>query len=949
MPRTPQTHTARTFDAAATLDSIKRMAFEAGVPPTEFIKSLQANLQRTADPLRALNNVQRFLSAGFSETTLRDFHRHPVLQHVALEIFSQSQYLADILIRNPELFNWITSTSALGRVSAKSTYLDEARRSIEPFERFDKKINALKRFHRRELLRIGAREILKEVVVSTTADELSRLADAVVQVVLELVTQQVLGNNAQTVRSMLAVIGLGKLGGGELNFSSDIDLQFVYDADGDFEAPELRVKTLHELYSRIAETTVRKLTELTDEGRFYRVDLRLRPEGTIGPIALSRAAAMNYYETRGEQWERQMLIKARVIAGDIETGERFLNEIKPFIFPRTQLSSPLEEIAAIKRKIEANTDAETNIKLGSGGIRDIEFIIQALQMLNAGKNEILRDRNTLTALEHLSVAKLLSAREANTLRSAYTFHRTLEHRLQLLFGKQTHSLPESPAEVEFLAKRLGFRNTAAFRRTLERHRATVRKIFASVFVLKSTPAAAASGLSLQAFRKFVFLDGRKASERINKVFESLPEWRESKLQTKLLAALAQYKAPDLALQNLALLAGNKHLRRSLLQALSSDGARDLVMLVCSRSPYLAHLLAASPLLFETLLSNPAEVLDEGLGWDLMKSDLANYRSFNEFKISLRWLKGSIDIAKAANDYSNLADNLVMQRLHSLSADAAVPFAVFAVGKYGGKEITVGSDLDLLFIYRKADESSALKAESVARDFANAFLENGKTVYDIDMRLRPEGKNAPLAVEIEYYRDYLHSRASLWERQSLVKFRPIGGDEALQGAVMLLVQEYAYSAPLPRRWVDDVASMRTTIERERTKGMQSSNDLKVGRGGLVDIEFLLQMLQLKYGAERQELRTTSSFELLDTLRSSKILKRHEVDRLSDNLKFLRSLETLVRLNATQSGFILPNQNDQRVALAAGMGQKSVRSLLARIKKIQQANRALLQQVYKICKQ
>ncbi|HEY5615837.1 MAG TPA: DUF294 nucleotidyltransferase-like domain-containing protein, partial [Bacteroidota bacterium] len=319
---------------------------------------------------------------------------------------------------------------------------------------------------------------------------------------------------------------------------------------------------------------------------------------------------------------------------------------------------------------------------------------------------------------------------------------------------------------------------------------------------------------------------------------------------------------------------------------------------------------------------------------------------NEFKIGQRWLMGETTIVQAVGEYSRLADEIVVQRVHELAHD--LPIAVFALGKYGGREITAGSDLDVLFLYRKTDESSPRKAEELAQRFSASLIESGIPVYDVDMRLRPEGKSAPLAVEISYYRDYLQRRASLWERQSLVKFRAIAGDEKLVQEVESVIHNAAYAAPLPRGWVDEVAKMRALIEQQRSKGMRATDDLKVGRGGLVDIEFLLHMLQLKFGANRKELRTNNSFELLNVLGSAKLLQKREVTQMLCNLTFLRSLETLVRFNTEQSRFVLPKDAAHLAALAAGMGEKSVRAFLQRIKNIQKANRTFLNHVYTLCK-
>ncbi|MBI4418950.1 MAG: hypothetical protein HY563_09235, partial [Ignavibacteriales bacterium] len=333
------------------LASFETLVINAGIPPGRFFKTLRRDLGGTADPLRAANNFHRFLSAGFSSSILRDFQQHAVLQRTALDVFAQSQYLADILVRDPELFRWLTTTPALKSEKTREAFLNEALAAISLFSRPDRKLDAVKRFHRREILRIGARDILKEADVVTVTRELSGLAASIVEAVLEIGWRDLCARTGAAFGNALAVIGLGKLGGEELNFSSDIDLLFVYEEDGEFEAPQERIRTFHEFYNRLAEFVVRKLTEVAGEGSLYRVDMRLRPEGRSGPLAISQAASLHYYETRGETWERQMLVKARPIAGNRRTAAQWLDAIRPFVYPRTFLRSPLEELGDMKTRI----------------------------------------------------------------------------------------------------------------------------------------------------------------------------------------------------------------------------------------------------------------------------------------------------------------------------------------------------------------------------------------------------------------------------------------------------------------------------------------------------------------------------------------------------------------------------------------------------------------------
>jgi glutamate-ammonia-ligase adenylyltransferase len=929
------------------LKSIEQMVVDAGIAPKAYLRLLRADVVQSPDPQRSLNNFHRFLSSGFAASLLRDFHQHRPLQQLALQLFSQSQYLADILVRDPELFRWLTTTDELHRTKDSGDYWQEVEKSISLFSRTEKKLDALKRLQRRELLRIGAREILQEADVAVTSAELAALAEAIVEAVVELAVKHLLEGYAGSFVNTFAVIGLGKLGGKELNFSSDIDLMFVYGDDGEIELPRVRVRTLHEFYTRVAELAVQFLTQHTAEGHLYRVDLRLRPEGGAGPLVLSRAGYRTYYETRGELWERQMLTKARVIAGNREVGEKLLSDLRPFIYPRTHATSPLQEIAAIKRKIEEKTDRSANIKLGSGGIRDVEFIIQALQLLYGGTVERVRERNTLRAIDCLSETSLLGNREGEWLKKAYRFFRLVEHRLQLLYGMQTHSLPETPEEAELLARRLGFRTAASFTAELAKHRQRVRRIFTSVFVTEQRRSVSVRVVQARQLRRFY--DPRLAAETLEQIHKAIAELHDSALTQPFVSALLHTGAPDWALQNFRLLAHQPLLRRSLVQILSNRSVLDLLLLVCARSRRMTELLAREPLLFEIFVGRPDEVLSGNLEWNFLRTqDLRRFQQFNEFRVLLRWLCGHSKIQQTTYELSTLADTILMQRIEETARrlDVRTRFALVALGKYGGSEITFGSDLDVVVVYRKQNDASAVEIEKFARALSESLTVEGVPVYDLDMRLRPEGKNAPLGVEIDYFRMYLQQRASLWERQSLVKARMICGDEELSRTLTDILVEAAYSAALPKRWVREIVHMRKMIERERStrKGI----DLKVGKGGLVDLEFAVQALQLGFGRENDALRLQNTFACVEAIEKVQILPTRECRRLQANLEWLRAVETAIRLNSETTDLVVPTDTIHLQALAAAVGEKSTKGLLYRIRKVQKANRSIMLHSFRRCK-
>jgi len=938
------------------LQVIGVMAAGAGIAPGGYLELLRKDLRRSPHPRRALNNLHRFLCAGFASSLLRDFQAHPVLQNIAIELFAQSQFLSDILVRQPELFHWLTSTTELKQTKSSGIYLREARETTQLFGRTEKQLDSLKRFQRRELLRIGARQILKEANVDTTSAELAALADAIIEVVVQLGCRDRASEGEIVFENELAVVGLGKLGGEELNFSSDIDLMFVYDRDGDLKEPHNRISTYHEFYNRLSEFVVRRLTEHTSEGHLYRVDMRLRPEGSSGSLALSRAAYMLYYEARGELWERQMLLKARVVAGNKEVGERWLRDVQPFVLPRTLLASPMEEIARIKSMIEARLPGEENIKLGSGGIRDIEFVVQALQLLNGGGDARLRERNTILAISRLAEASHITATERRRLQSAYRFLRTVEDRLQLLHAMQKHSLPESRDETEVLAKQLGFRGIREFEHELWRHRSRVRSVFKSVFRLEKRnrpkswidmKSELRSGKLTGRLRKAGFLDYEESARNIADLVREIPDLLDEKTLHRLISLARKHGAPDWCVGNFLTLASSQPIKRTFRQALTDDGMLDLLVLLCSRSSRLTRYLSSEPLLFESIVSRPDEILSVDRGWSFLHShDLPRYKTYNEFKIAMRLIVGKASIERATSELSELADGIIRELFDQAVSEIREKglrrdVALVALGKLGGNEITFESDLDLIVVY---DGGGKPRTTKMAQELVQQFTESIKGIYEVDFRLRPEGKNSPLATEFSYYRSYLQDRVSLWERQSLLKARVLAGDKHFVSEVLAHLRRFTFDAPLTGGWTQEVLSMRTRMEAERSR-LPKGEDLKFGKGGLVDLEFLMQVLQLRFGRMHEGIRDPNMFRLARALSTADILPKSQVTALQRNLALFRLLETFVRLNSEKPEFVIPTEASHRQAIVAALGLPSAKEFRSRLSSTRKENQRLFMKILK----
>jgi glutamate-ammonia-ligase adenylyltransferase len=489
----------------------------AGEPRTRLLLAkilgdLLAMLAETADPDQGLNHWERFLQAGLNRGQLLDYlGGNPRMLHLLCVMFGNSPSMAETLIRDPLLVYWLAEQRVLTRPPSRDMLAASLRMMLANVKAAELQLDALRRFRRRETLRIGVRDLLKLADVPETTAVLTDLACVLIQAACDIAAAGLNREHGRPrhttaggrpVETGFAVIAMGKLGGGELNYSSDVDLLYVYASEDGATAPAIRAGaggsggalSNEEYFERLARDTTKALADATQEGHVFRVDLRLRAEGTTGQLARSLDRYEQYYRTRGEQWERMALLKAWPVAGDLQVGHAFLKRVGPFIYGRPGAHAPeaiLAQVKAVKDMIDAKMagrgQERRNVKLGRGGIREIEFIVQAAQILCGDKLPDLRDRSTMGALEKLGRHRLLSAADRQALEKAYVFLRDVEHKLQMVHDLQTHALPESPDELARCAIRLGYGSRdrrAAGRRFLtdhRRHTANVHRIFERLF------------------------------------------------------------------------------------------------------------------------------------------------------------------------------------------------------------------------------------------------------------------------------------------------------------------------------------------------------------------------------------------------------------------------------------------------------------------------------------
>jgi glutamate-ammonia-ligase adenylyltransferase len=776
-------------------------------------------------------------------------------------------------------------------------------------------------------LRLIWRDVAGLDSVEQTLAGASELAETALRVALAAVESSIAMNHGAIRRDdgspqSLTVLALGKLGGGELNFSSDVDLIFAYAQAGTSDGA--RPLDADAYYARIGQRLIALLGETTPDGFSHRVDMRLRPFGASGRLALSYAAMEQYYQNEGRDWERYAWVKARAVAGDIDGGERLLQALRPFVYRRyldyTALDGLREMKALIAAEVERRELAD-DLKLGPGGIREIEFLAQALQLIRGGREPALRQRALLPALSALAAAGHLPIDTARRLADAYRFLRRLENRVQMFADQQLHALPEDAFVRLRMAVALDFPDWAALRIELDRHRTLVAEEFERL--LASRKHAPATGDLAEYWRALgeegvaEFDTGVLAAAgfiRIDALHVALRDFaRGSALRTlsararvrldrilpKLLQAAAASAAPDLALTRLLVLLQAIARRGSYLALLDEQpAALQRLVQICASSALLAERVAAHPLLLDEMLDARAaaaaptraslaferdRVLDAA-GADSTNADstnadaeaqlhaLAEFRQSVSFRIGLALLNERQDAIATARQLAWLAEAVLDGALRiahgeiarRADGDAAqAGLALIGYGSLGGEELGFGSDLDLVFLHAgaRAEEDSGDAARRQARLAQKLVSLLGTTtpagrLYEVDVRLRPDGAKGLLVSSVDSFADYQRSRAWTWERQALLRARGICGDartlaafERVRAETLLQSRD---AATLRSEVIAMRLRMRGELDRSRSQAGDVVFDLKQGEGGLVDLEFLLQWAALAHADAMPEL-------------------------------------------------------------------------------------------------
>ena len=974
-------------DPTAADDNLQQLADDI---PTrlalgEMAGLLLDSLLEAPDPDAALVGFCRYVATRAPKSSLIGYlHDDPRSLQVLTYILGASPFLTEVLIRNPEYFHWLQR-----ELDGPAPDVAEHRAELETILASDhdarRRLDALKRFKRREMLRIAGRDFLEKDTLRSSTEQLSNLADVVTEGALTVLHDKAAASPDGPLPGAFVVIGMGKLGGRELNYSSDVDLVYVYEPARDDDA------SVHQRFDKFARALTAALGEYTDEGYFYRVDLRLRPMGKRGNIAYSLSQSRQYYETLGETFERFAMIKARPIAGDMSLGHRFIEMIRPFVYRKYLDHAAIEELARYKarsdREIAARDSTDRNVKVGRGGIREIELFTQVFQLIYGGTHPELQSANTLAALDSLQRLDYVEETVSRDLGQAYEFLRRVEHRLQLVQEGQTHTLSGETTELMVTARRLRFDRTETFLLTLETHRDRVHQVYADLFDRSSDDA------EFQGRQFFRLLSGElsdtEAADHLRSLglpepdgvlqailaLDDVASLAHSKTSTRNLLAnllattlpeVAQCGSPRIVLNRFEQVVSRARAPAALYRSLlENDNLRTRLVRALDAGELFAQRLGRYPELLDSLVAAPLKpdgfqrAVREGLDrldspdLDQCMDPFRRLKAIQEFKCLVEWLSGG-SLSTLNQKLSMIADAALgftttrawlSRKAPDGSGDSQERWIVLALGKLGGRELTVHSDLDLVFLYEgDPGDSSAYERQQAFVRTVYEVLEKRTSegiAYDIDTRLRPEGRKGALAIPTAAFARYLDSRAEIWERMAWTRCRFVAGSKDLGDDVTERVCNFVYGpwdGEMPRY----ARQVRNRLEREIAKEATGNRlHLKVGKGGLADIDFLLQLVQIREGTSRSEFRLAGTRQLLSALPDNRYVTQPQADRLREAHDFLRTLETVLRIESDSSRGWMPNDPTEleSVAVRVGMVPATGEALLQRYREVTTEVRAI----------
>ncbi len=898
--------------------------------PFETVEFLLRDLPDPQGARLALERIEKDSSRHYQQLL-----KQPALLADVVALAAWSPLLSTTIEQNPEYLSWL----ARERTNPRLRTRDELKESLARFALTNSSLNPqvlLARFRRRELLRTYLHDIRRSHTLVDTMEELSNLADAILDYALSLAVQDLdnrygsprrVDERGRIADAEFCVVALGKLGSMELNYASDIDLLFLYSDEGTTSGHGERGEVSNrEYFVKLSETIARLVGQSGGEGAAYRVDLRLRPHGRDGALACSLQEATRYYERSAQDWERQALIRARAAVGSTNLFSRFKEAVTPYVFrPDISVTDALANVRLAKQKIDRQTEKKSgyNVKLGRGGIREIEFIAQALQLAHGGRDDWLRVAHTLVSLGRLADRAFITEHERTELSDAYYFLRSVEHRLQMEHGLQTHTVPDSPESRTLIARRLGFPGADEFDSALKTHTSNVRRVYDRLFseIDNNVPTIVDETQATN------FDQDSTLATASARVFAA---HAETKITKRLVQSLAnQSLNPHRALLQASRIAASLEKTDRQLQ-ISETNLTSLLQL-CGSSDGFAEMLAANPALIASLGTLPSTVLrrdhrailrsaidaEEGfsrelaafrLKWYELMAEIGALDSSNQLSM-FEANRLQTDLAVASLNVAYLVARREMARRFG-SFRAGPRIAFYGLGRLASGGVDYGSDLDILITYDSLvpspiksltqDEAYARLAELMIAALSSITREG--YLYRIDLRLRPHGKNGPLVTSSDGFLDYVKEESAPWEWLAYVKLRAVGGDQELGRMIETHARHRIHANALkfdPRELKTETSRVRDRLEREKgRRGRQAGTDIKYGPGGMLDVYFTARYLQLRdevtdEGDDRSTLFT------LERLREEGSLTDDDFETLSTGYSLLRNIDHNLRLIMARS--------------------------------------------------
>ena len=911
-----------------------------------------------------------------------------------LAVLGASSALGDHLLRHPDHWRELADSSLEGTRPPAYWLRAELLRAVgadptdvEPHagKPDEEAVDALRADYRRLLLRLAARDLATGLGVDDAAAELSDLASATLEAGLAIVRARV-GEAASTCR--LAVIAMGKCGGRELNYVSDVDVIFVSEpVDGADEHAALRTA------SKMASHLIRICSDHTAEGTIWPVDAALRPEGKSGPLVRTVASHLGYYERWAKTWEFQALLKARFVAGDPALGRQYIETITPLVWAAAEREGFVTEVQAMRRRVLDHIpadQAERQLKLGSGGLRDVEFAVQLLQLVHGRADDRVRASATLSALADLTRGGYVGREDGASLDSAYKFLRTLEHRMQLAQLRRTHVVPEDEQSLRQLGRSMGFRQepVAELNRAWKQHTKEVRRLHEKLFYrpllaavaklpgdeARLTPEAAKQRLSALGYE-----DPVAALRHLEALTSGVS--RSASIQRTLLPVMLGWFAdapnPDAGLfgfRRISEALGSTHWYLRLLRD-EGQVAQQMARVLAS-SRYATDLLQRAPegvalmgkddgMVPRTRENLETEMVSAGLRQGDPVEGIAAVRAIRRrelFRVSVADLSGVLDVEKVGNALTDITAATLEAGLRVATAaieaerrsELPMRMAIVAMGRFGGHELSYGSDADVMFVHDPVDTTvTSEEASKAARDVANEFrrllaLPGSDPAIEVDTGLRPEGKQGPLVRSLASYEAYYGKWSAVWESQALLRAEAMIGDEVLCAKFTSMVDPLRFpAAGLNVTDVREIRRIKARVDSERLpRGADPATHTKLGRGGLADIEWTVQLLQMQHAHQFAPLRTTRTLDALRAAVDVRLLAAEDAEQLADAWTAASRIRNAIMLVRGRPSDSLPSDTRERAAVAyvCGYGPGESDELVNDYLRVTRRARAIVDSVF-----